>query len=86
MNDAPGQEIEELYDKTLKNYISASSKTQIAKRRIMYAYYLNYKQDMAAAEKEYNAALAMKETYPIAGEVKSEISIIEYIRSFGAER
>lgn len=86
MNGAPGQEIDELYDKTLKNYISASSKTQIAKRRIMYAYYLIYKQDMAAAEKEYNAALAMKETYPIAGEVKSEISIIEYIRSFGAER
>lgn len=80
MNGAPEHEIEELYDKTLKNYISAASKTQISKRRIMYAYYLIYKKDKESAAKEYNAAMSMKDTYPIAGELKSELSVIDYIK------
>ena len=35
VNGAPENEIEALYDKTLKSYISATSKTQISKRRLM---------------------------------------------------
>lgn len=80
MNGAPEAEINELYDKTLKEYISASGKTQIAKRRIMYAYYLLFAKEPEAAQKEYDAAMAMKETYPSAGELKSELSLIEYIK------
>ena len=80
VNGEPENEIEELYDKTLKNYISAASKTQISKRRIMYAYYLIYKKDKESAAKEYNAAMSMKDTYPIAGELKSELSVIDYIK------
>ena len=81
MNGASENELNELYDKTLKKYITDSAKTQIAKRRILYAYNFLYKKDNAAAQREYEAAMAMKETYPSAGELKSELSIIEYIKN-----
>ena len=81
VNGAPEHEIEELYDKTLKKYILFSAKTQISKRRLMYAYYSIYKHDMESAEREYNKAVAMKDTYPIPGELKSELSLIEFIRT-----
>ncbi len=82
MNSAPENEINELYDKSLKEYIRASGKTQIAKHRIMYAYYLLFANDKEAAQKEYETALAMKETYPSAGEIKSELSVIEYVKNY----
>lgn len=82
MNSAPENEINELYDKSLKEYIRASGKTQIAKHRIMYAYYLLFANDKKAAQKEYETALAMKETYPSAGEIKSELSVIEYVKNY----
>ena len=47
----------------------------------MYAYYSIYKHDMESAEREYNKAVAMKDTYPIPGELKSELSLIEFIRT-----
>ena len=81
MNGASENEINELYDKTLKKYITDSATTQIAKRRILYAYNFLFKKDNAAAQREYEAAMAMKETYPSAGELKSELSIIEYIKN-----
>ena len=81
MNRASDVEINELYDKTLKDYIIVSGKTQIAKHRIMYAYYLIFAKDTEAAQKEYDTAMAMKETYPGAGEIRSELSLIEYIKS-----
>lgn len=81
MNGASENEINELYNKTLKKYITSSAKTQISKRRILYAYNILFKKDNAAAQKEYEAAMAMKNTYPSAGELKSELSIIEYIKN-----
>ena len=81
VNNAPGHEIEELYDKALKKYILFSAKTQISKRRIMYAYYLIYKHDRESAEKEYNKAMLIKDTCPVPGELKSELSLIEFIRT-----
>lgn len=83
MNGAPEEEIDALYDKDLEGYIKVSGKTQISKRRIMYAYYLIYKKDKAAAEKEYEAAMRMRSTYPSLGELKSELSLIEYVKEQG---
>ena len=74
-------EIETFYDKTLKSYIEASAKTQVSKRRILYAYHLIYKKDAAQAQKEYDAAMKMKDTYPSVGELKSELSLIEFIKN-----
>ena len=85
VNGAPEAEIHEIYDKTLEEYIKASGKTQIAKRRIMYAYYLLFAKDKEAAQKEYDAAMLMKETYPSAGELKSELSLIEHIKTLDAD-
>ena len=80
MNGAPAEEIDALFDKELQNYIKAAGKTMISKRRQMYAYQLIFKHDAAAAEKEYEAAMKMKETYPIEGELKSELGLIEAVR------
>ncbi|MBR1744175.1 MAG: M50 family metallopeptidase [Lachnospiraceae bacterium] len=83
MNGASREEIDALYDKELEGYIKASGKTQISKKRTMYAYDLIYKRDEAAAEKEYEAAMRMRKTYPALGELKSELSLIEYVKEQG---
>ncbi|MBR4759827.1 MAG: hypothetical protein IK078_06740 [Lachnospiraceae bacterium] len=75
--------LETFFDKTLKTYIDSSAKTQVSKRRILYAYQLLYKKDRDAAQKEYDAAMKMKDTYPSAGELKSELGLIEYIKERG---
>jgi oligopeptide/dipeptide ABC transporter ATP-binding protein len=80
MNGAPAGEIDELYDKELRTYINTYSKMMISKRRQMYAYQLLYKKDAEAAEKEYRAAMKMKETYPIEGELRSELELIEAVK------
>lgn len=80
MNGAPAGEIDELYDKELQNYIKAAAKNMISKRRLMYAYHLLFKHDPAAARKEYEAAMKMKDTYPIEGELRSELGLIEAVR------
>lgn len=85
MNNAPETEINELFDKALKEYVQTSGKTQISKRRIMYAYYLMFSKNNEAAHDEYNAAMVMKETYPSAGELKSELSLIEYIKAISSD-
>ena len=73
-------EIRAVYGKTLQDFIAEAKKTQISKRRLMYAYQLLFKQDPEAAQKEYHAAQAMKHTYPSAGELKCEYALIHYIR------
>lgn len=57
-----------------------AGKTFISQRRQMYAYYLLYKHDMQSAEKEYQAAMKLKESFPIEGEVLSELKLLELIR------
>lgn len=81
MNNTSEKEIDTLFDATLKKYILLSSKTQIAKRRIMYTYYFLYEKDSNSAQREYEAAMNMKKTYPNIGELKSELSLIEYVRN-----
>lgn len=81
MNGAPSEEIDKVYDTELANFITAAGKTLISKRRQMYAYQLLYKHDEEAAEKEYQAAMKLKDTYPIEGEVTAELKLIDFIRS-----
>ena len=81
MNGAPAEEIDRIYDTELANFITAAGKTLISKRRQMYAYQLLYKHDEEAAEKEYQAAMKLKDTYPIEGEVTAELKLIDFIKS-----
>ena len=81
MNGAPAEEIDRIYDTELANFITAAGKTLISKRRQMYAYQLLYKNDTAAAEKEYQAAMKLKDTYPIEGEVTAELKLLDFIKS-----
>lgn len=81
MNGAPAEEIDELYDKNLKSYVKQMKSMHIAKRRLMYAYYLICEKDVALAEKEYEAAQKMRKTYPCRGELESELELIEYVKS-----
>ena len=80
MNDAPEDEIRAIYGRKLQDFIAGAEKTQISKRRLMYAYQLLFKQNPDAAQKEYHAAQAMRHTYPSAGELRYEYALIEYIR------
>lgn len=81
MNGAPAEEIDKIYDTELANFITAAGKTLISKRRQMYAYQLLYKHDEEAAEKEYQAAMKLKDTYPIEGEVTAELKLLDFIKS-----
>ena len=81
MNGAPAEEIDKVYDTELAKFITAAGKTLISKRRQMYAYQLLYKHDEEAAEKEYQAAMKLKDTYPIEGEVTAELKLINFIKS-----
>ena len=74
------EECEKLYDKRLKQYIKATGKTYIMRKRLMYAYYLILVQDKEKAAEEYHQAISMKDTYPCKGEYTSEMEIIEYIK------
>lgn len=80
MNGAPAEEIEKLYDQELAKYIASAGKTLISKRRLMYAYNLLIRHDAQAAEKEYQAAMQLKDTYPIEGEIISEFKIINDVK------
>ncbi len=81
MNEASTEEIDELYDKNLKSYVKQMKSTHIAKRRLLYAYYLMCKKDAVSAEKEYDAAQKMRNTYPCRGELESELELIEYVKN-----
>ncbi len=77
----PEQEITTMLDSELMNYANNSAKTQISKRRFLYTYYLVLKKDDVTAQKHYDAAMAMKKTYPCYGELRSELSLIAYVKS-----
>ncbi len=81
MNGASAEEIDELYDKNLQSYVKQMKSTHIAKRRLLYAYYLMCKNDAASAEKEYDASQKMRKTYPCKGELESELELIEYVKN-----
>ena len=86
INNAPAEEIDALYDKETARFIANAGRTFISKRRQMYAYYLLYKHDIQSAEKEYQAAMKLKDTYPIEGEVLSELKLIDFIKTRGESK
>ena len=63
---------------------AVAGKTFISKRRQMYAYYLLYKHDPQSAEKEYQAAMKLKDTYPIEGEILSELKLLDVVKKHAA--
>lgn len=81
MNGCDISEVESLYDKKLKAYIKNTEKTYISRKRLMYAYYLIVKNDISRAEKEYDLAVKMENTYPCKGEYDYEMDIIRYIKN-----
>lgn len=80
VNGAPREEIDEIYDKELQNYVKASGKTMISRRKLLYAYYLIIEKNMELAEKEYQFAYKMEKSYPIKGDADSELAILEYVK------
>lgn len=78
---ADKSEIESLYDKPLKTYIKQTEKMFVTRRKLLYLYNLIYKEDKQAAEKEYQKAVDMKNTYPNLGEYKTEMQLIDYVKN-----
>lgn len=76
---SPKEEIDKLFDQKLLAYIKVSSKTMISKPRVMYAYYKLCVKDEAAAKAEYDKAMSLRDTYPIAGELKCELELIDEV-------
>ncbi len=79
--EADKSEIDGLYNKDLRAYVDKTQKFSINRRKLLYLYKLRYDSDPGGAEKEYEKLLAMKDTYPIEGEFRSELGIVEYLRS-----
>lgn len=81
VNGADKAAIDELYDKELQQYVKASGKTMITRRKLMYAYYLIIEKNAELAEKEYQLAYKMEKNYPNVGEAKSELAVLEYVKA-----
>lgn len=79
MQDAPAEEIEELFDTALRKYVETTSKYYIGRVRLLYAYHLLCKQDTATAEKLLAQAQRIRTTYPVIGEYDAEMDMIAYI-------
>ncbi len=79
MQNAPAEEIETLYDADLQKYVETTAKYYIGRVRLLYAYHLLCKQDMAVAEKLLALAQKMRKTYPVIGEYDAEMDMIAYI-------
>ena len=79
MNGAPAEEIEALYTKQLRTYVKRAGQTQIAKRRLLYAWEKLFRKDETAAQREYEAARKMRAVYPCPGELKSELALMAFL-------
>lgn len=79
--EADKSEIDGLYNKDLRAYVDKTQKFSINRRKLLYLYKLRYDSDPGGAEIEYEKLLAMKDIYPIEGEFRSELGIVEYLRS-----
>lgn len=77
---AEKEEIDELYDKSMKNYVDKTQKFYISRRRFLYLYKLLIEKDNAEAEKEYDKFQKMEKKYPFSGEYKGERKIFDDLR------
>lgn len=79
IGDCRKEIIDQLYTKELKKYIKLTD-CYISRKRLMYAYALIIEKDIIKADKVLNEIEVVKTTYPVKGEVESELEIIDYIK------
>lgn len=79
MNGKSKAEINKVYDKKLKQYIEATGKYYVMRKRLMYAYYRLVEKDDEKANKEYELAENMKNTYPSVGEYLAEMELMQVV-------
>ena len=85
MDECNAEKIDALYDKKLAEYIKLTA-LYPSRKRLMYAYYLIYKQDEAKAEEEYNALVKAAQTHPVKAEGAIELKEAERIKSAVAQK
>lgn len=78
MGNRDEDKINKLYTKELKSYIKATN-CYIARKRLMYAYALIIEKDLEKAEKLLKEFKKVQNTYPIKGEIESEVELVNYI-------
>lgn len=74
--------VERLYDKELIKYINAC-KGMISKKRVMMSYELLFNRDEEKAMELYEQGKALRKSYPIKGEIKMELMLMDYLHSIG---
>ena len=78
MDGCDAEKIEALADKKQMDYIKATS-LYPSRRRLMYAYYLIYKNDKAKADEEYEALLKTAKSHPSKAEGAIELKEAERV-------
>ena len=81
MGECNAEKIEKLADKKLMEYINATA-LYPSRKRLMYAYYLIYKNDTAKADEEYQALLKTAKSHPSKAEGAIELKEAERIRAY----
>lgn len=85
MGGCDAEKIDSLYDNKQAEYIKATS-LYPSRRRLMYAYYLLYKDDKAKAEEEYQALLKTAKSHPIKADGAIELKEAERVKAYYDER
>ena len=81
MGECNAEKIESLADKKQLEYIKATA-LYPSRKRLMYAYYLIYKNDKTKADEEYQALLKTAESHPSRAEGAIELKEAERIRTY----
>lgn len=79
MGDCNAEKIEKLADKKQMEYIKATA-LYPSRKRLMYAYYLIYKNDTAKAEDEYKALVKTAESHPVKAEGAIDLKEAERVK------
>ena len=85
MGECNPERIESLADKKQLEYIKLTA-LYPSRKRLMYAYYLLYKKDEAAAQKEYEALLKTAATHPVRAEGVIELKEAERVKKRFSEQ
>ena len=80
MTEADKCQVDEIYDKKLRKYVEITGNTYISRKRLLFAYDLIILKDKTEADKEFNLAVNMKDSYPAQGEYDSEMELMELVK------
>ncbi len=69
-----------IFTKEISTYIKQTNRYMIGKKRLLYATALVIENDKVLADKIYEEAQRMKNSYPLLGEAESELELIEYVK------